>query len=47
MIDKFPADAPRAKVPSHRTIKGPTLRAICTQCRIPREDFLDAFGRAR
>ena len=34
-------------LPAHRTIKGSTLRAICTQCRIPREDFLGAYERAR
>ena len=27
-------------LPNHRTIKSSTLRTICTQCGIPREDFL-------
>ena len=34
-------------LPAHRAIKSSTLRAICTQCRIPREDFLSAYERAR
>jgi len=32
-------------LPAHRTIKGSTLRAICTQARIPRERFLSVYGR--
>ena len=31
-------------MPSHRRIKGSTLRTILTQARISREDFLDAFN---
>ena len=30
-------------MPSHRTIKGSTLRMICTQAGISREDFLRAY----
>ncbi|MCR4316491.1 MAG: type II toxin-antitoxin system HicA family toxin [Planctomycetes bacterium] len=32
-------------MPNHKTIKGPTLRAICTQSGISRDDFLDAFDK--
>lgn len=32
-------------LPNHRTIKASTLRAICTQAGIPREEFLVAFDR--
>ena len=30
-------------IPNHRTIKGSTLRMICTQAGIPRDEFLDAY----
>ena len=30
-------------MPNHPRIKGSTLRAICTQAGIPREDFLAAY----
>ena len=30
-------------LPNHPTIKGSTLRTICTQARISREDFLQAY----
>jgi len=30
-------------MPNHRTVKGSTLRVICTQAGIQREDFLAAF----
>jgi len=30
-------------MPGHRTIKSSTLRAICTQAGIKRDDFLNAF----
>ncbi len=30
-------------IPSHRRIKGSTLRTILTQSSIPREDFLRAY----
>ena len=33
-------------MPNHPTIKGSTLRTICTQAGISRDDFLDAFERA-
>ena len=32
-------------IPNHKTIKGSTLRAICTQSGIPREEFLDAYNQ--
>jgi predicted RNA binding protein YcfA (HicA-like mRNA interferase family) len=31
-------------IPSHETIRGSTLRTICTQAGISREAFLEAFG---
>lgn len=31
-------------IPNHRTIKGSTLRTICTQARIPRDEFLEAYN---
>ncbi len=31
-------------LPNHKTIKGSTLRAICSQSKISREDFIKAFG---
>jgi predicted RNA binding protein YcfA (HicA-like mRNA interferase family) len=33
-------------MPAHRIIKGSTLRAICTQAGIGRDEFLDAFERS-
>ena len=30
-------------LPNYTHIKGSTLRTICTQARIPREDFFDAY----
>jgi predicted RNA binding protein YcfA (HicA-like mRNA interferase family) len=33
-------------MPNHRRIKGPTLRTICTQANIPRNDFLRAYREA-
>jgi predicted RNA binding protein YcfA (HicA-like mRNA interferase family) len=30
-------------MPNHRTIKGSTLRTICTQAGIPRAEFLEAY----
>lgn len=30
-------------LPNHPLIKGSTLRAICTQARIPRDEFLSAY----
>lgn len=33
-------------LPNHHTIKGSTLRTICTQAGIPREAFLKAYERA-
>jgi predicted RNA binding protein YcfA (HicA-like mRNA interferase family) len=33
-------------MPNHRRIKGSTLRTICTQANIPRNDFLRAYREA-
>lgn len=33
-------------MPNHTTIKASTLRTICTQTGIPRDDFLAAYERA-
>ena len=33
-------------LPNHAVIKGSTLRTICTQARIAREDFLRAYDEA-
>jgi predicted RNA binding protein YcfA (HicA-like mRNA interferase family) len=33
-------------MPNHRRIKGSTLRAICTQANISRNDFLHAYSEA-
>jgi len=30
-------------IPNHQTIKGSTLRTICSQAGISRQDFLNAF----
>ena len=32
-------------IPNHSLIKGSTLRTICSQAGIPRDDFLTAFDR--
>ena len=32
-------------LPNHRTIKSSTLRHICTQSGIQRDDFLDAYHK--
>jgi len=32
-------------IPAHRTIKGSTLRMICTQAGIPRDEFLRAYEK--
>ncbi|HEY6171429.1 MAG TPA: type II toxin-antitoxin system HicA family toxin [Candidatus Kapabacteria bacterium] len=32
-------------LPNHSKIKGPTLRMICTQSRIPRSTFLEAYEK--
>lgn len=34
-------------IPNHRTIKGSTLRRICTQAGIDRNAFLDAYDQSR
>jgi predicted RNA binding protein YcfA (HicA-like mRNA interferase family) len=33
-------------LPNHAHLKSSTLRAICTQAGIPREDFLHAYGQS-
>lgn len=33
-------------IPNHSHLKSSTLRAICTQSRISREDFLEAYREA-
>lgn len=33
-------------IPNHSKIKGSTLRAICTQSNISREEFLKAFEKS-
>ena len=33
-------------MPSHPRIKGSTLRTICTQAGISRDDFLQAYGES-
>ena len=33
-------------LPNHRQIKGSTLRTICNQSRISRDDFLAAYQRS-
>lgn len=33
-------------MPAHRSIKSSTLRAICTQAGIPRDDFLQAYSNS-
>lgn len=33
-------------MPNHSKIKATTLRTICTQSRITREEFLDAYEKA-
>ena len=37
----------RMTIPNHRTIKGSTLRRICTQAGIDRDAFLDAYNRSK
>jgi hypothetical protein len=33
-------------MPNHNIIKGSTLRTICTQSGISREEFLDAYNKS-
>jgi predicted RNA binding protein YcfA (HicA-like mRNA interferase family) len=34
-------------LPNHTSLKGPTLRSICTQSRISRDDFLSAYEKVK
>lgn len=34
-------------MPNHNTLKSSTLRTICNQAGIPRDDFLTAYEQAR
>jgi predicted RNA binding protein YcfA (HicA-like mRNA interferase family) len=34
-------------LPNHPSIKGSTLRAICTQARISRDEFLGAYSKTQ
>lgn len=34
-------------LPNHATIKGSTLRTICTQSRVPRDEFLASYNKGR
>ncbi len=33
-------------LPNHQTLKGSTLRSICNQAQISREEFLDAYANS-
>lgn len=33
-------------IPNHSTLKGSTLRSICTQSGVPRDEFLQAYEDA-
>jgi predicted RNA binding protein YcfA (HicA-like mRNA interferase family) len=33
-------------IPNHRTLRGSTLRSICTQAGISRDEFLSAYEKA-
>jgi len=45
---RIEADGTRTPLtlPNHTRIKGSTLRTICTQSRISREDFAEAFRQS-
>lgn len=47
-LERLNADGTKTPLtlPNHRTIKGPTLRAILTQSRIARDEFLAAYEQA-
>jgi hypothetical protein len=34
-------------LPNHRTIKGTTLRMVCTQSGVSRDDFLNAYEASK
>ena len=33
-------------LPNHKKIKGPTLRSACSQVKVDREDFLEAYTKS-
>ncbi len=33
-------------LPNHKIVKGPTLRKICTQSKVSREEFLTAYNQS-
>jgi predicted RNA binding protein YcfA (HicA-like mRNA interferase family) len=47
-MQRLNADGSRTPltIPNHRTIKSATLRSICTQSGIARDEFLRAFDRS-
>lgn len=34
-------------LPNHRTIKGTTLRMVCTQSGVSRDEFMDAYEKSK
>ena len=44
--DNADGSSTRLTMPNHRTIKGSTLRTICTQAGIARDDFLEAYDKS-
>ena len=47
-MERVNADGTRTPLtmPNHPRIKGSTLRTICTQAGIPRDEFLQAFAES-
>ncbi|MGH8511891.1 MAG: type II toxin-antitoxin system HicA family toxin [Gammaproteobacteria bacterium] len=47
-MERMNSDGTRTPLtlPNHPHIKGSTLRVICSQTRISRNDFMDAFEKA-
>lgn len=47
-LERLNADGTKTPLtlPNHRTLKGPTLRAILTQSHIARDEFLAAYEQA-
>jgi predicted RNA binding protein YcfA (HicA-like mRNA interferase family) len=44
--DNADGSSTRVTMPNHRRIKGSTLRTICTQASIAREEFLAAYEKS-